>query len=59
MAKEELLTKYQQSLESTKKEIEGLAKKIDVIADIWQYVRLFPPVGAQVKHGHLLTLTSS
>lgn len=39
MAKEELLNRYRQSLDATKRDIEGLAGKIDTIAGIWQYVR--------------------
>ncbi|KAH9887219.1 hypothetical protein C8Q73DRAFT_256746 [Cubamyces lactineus] len=39
MAKEQLLKKYQEGLEATKKEITGLAGKVDTIANIWQYLR--------------------
>ncbi|KAL1943855.1 hypothetical protein VTO73DRAFT_3673 [Trametes versicolor] len=39
MAKEELLNKYRQSLDATKRDIEGLAGKIDTIAGIWQYLK--------------------
>ncbi|KAI9067943.1 hypothetical protein FKP32DRAFT_1600844 [Trametes sanguinea] len=40
MAKEQLLAKYMSSLEGTKKNIEGLAGKIDAIAQIWQCLRV-------------------
>ncbi|OSD04905.1 hypothetical protein PYCCODRAFT_1465854 [Trametes coccinea BRFM310] len=39
VAKEQLLAKYMGSLEGTKKDIEGLAGKIDAIAHIWQCLR--------------------
>ncbi|CDO77961.1 hypothetical protein BN946_scf184971.g11 [Trametes cinnabarina] len=39
VAREKLLAKYQASLESTKKDITGLAAKVDAIAGIWQSLK--------------------
>ncbi|KAJ3007918.1 hypothetical protein NUW54_g3358 [Trametes sanguinea] len=39
LAREQLLAKYQGSLEGTKKDVMGLAAKVDTIAGIWQYLK--------------------